>query len=299
MTARDADAGTLQDQYLALTESDRRSEGVWHTGTLRDGLPVYILALAPAAAAKLTKPDAFFAELERAASTKLTGISRPISWGRTSDGGFHCAYERVADTAPAAPGVKPPDEVAAVGAYLAKVLSAAHQAGVVHGAVSTRRILRTGSGGLQLGGFGLYPALSAGGLGATTAALLLSDIAYVSPEGRAGKPLDARSDVFSLGAMLYEFLTGKPPFGGRTTSFVMASVLSDPEGTDAVAAGSSPAVDAVLRAIENEPDDRWPTATAFAKALAGTRPESPAKKTTGTLRAIFTGAWFPARRSRE
>ena len=298
MTASNADAGTLQGQYLELAESDRRAEGVWYTGTLRDGLPVYVLSLSAAAAGKLTKPEVFFAELARAAMIKLRGVSRPISWGRASGGGFHCAYERDADPAPAAPGVKPPEEVALVGAYLAKVLAATHQAGAVHGAVSARRILRSADGGLQLGAFGLVPALSAGGLGVSAAALLLSDLAYVSPEGRAGSPLDARSDVFSLGATLYEFLTGKPPFGGRTTSFVMASVLSEPAASDAVAPGASPAVDAVLRAIENAPDDRWPTAAAFAQALAGTKPEAAPKKT-GALRAIFSGVWFPARRSRE
>lgn len=298
MTASNADAGTLQDQYLELAESDRRAEGVWHTGTLRDGLPVYILSLAPAVAAKLTRPTEFFAGLERAAIVKLRGVSRPISWGRTSDGGFHCAYERDADTSPAAPGVKPAAEVAMVGSYLAKALSAAHQAGAIHGAVSARRILRSADGGLQLGGFGLLPALSAGGLGVAGAALLLSDIAYVSPEGRAGAPLDARSDIFSLGATLYEFLTGKPPFGGRTTSFVMASVLSEPAGAAAVQPESSPAVDAVLRAIETTPEDRWPTATAFAHALLGTKPDVAPTKSR-SLRAIFTSAWFPARRSRE
>ena len=78
----------------------------------------------------------------------------------------------------------------------------------------------------------------------------------------------------------------------------MASVLSEPAGSDAVGPDPSSAVDAVLRAIETAPDDRWPTASAFAHALAGTKPEVASKKT-GSLRAIFTGAWFPARRSRE
>lgn len=289
--------GALQDLYLELAESDRRSEGVWYTGTLRDGHAVYVLALASSAAAKLSRPDAFFAELERVAALELRGVSRPVSWGRTDDGGYHCAYERDADPAPAVPGVKPTGEVSLVGSYLANTLAAIHRAGALHGAVSTRRILRDADGGLQLGAFGLMPALSAGGLGVSGAARLLSDIAYVSPEGRAGQPLDERSDVFSLGATLYEFLTGKPPFGGRTTSFVMASVLSEPAGSDAVEAQPSPAVDAVLRAIEAAPDDRWPNATAFAHALAGTRIES--EKRASPLRAIFSGAWFPARRSRE
>ena len=303
MTARNSDAGALQDQYRDLAEFSRKNEGVWHAGALHDGLPVDVLALAPALAAKIALPEGFLAALAHGASHKLRGVSRPISWGRTAGGGFHCAYPRDADPASVAPGVKPAGEVAVAGSFLARALSSVHHAGMVHGAVSTSRILHAADGGLQLGVFALYPALVAGGVDRRDAVMLLSDVAYVSPEGRAGAPLDARSDVYSLGAAMYELITGKPPFGGRTTSYVMASVLSEDDGASAAvsARASSHVIEAVLRAIERAPDDRWPSAAAFAAALeVGTASgHDPDDEDGRSLLAIFKEAWFPARRSRE
>ena len=168
---------------------------------------------------------------------------------------MHCAYLRDADLSPIAPGVKPAAAVAVVGAYLARVLASVHHAGMVHGAVATDRILRAADGGLQLGVFALYPALVAGGVDPREAAMVLSSWAYVSPEGRLGAPLDGRNDVYSLGAALYELVTGRPPFGGRTTSYVMATVLSEDDESTATAnvQESSHIVESVLRAIEGRP----------------------------------------------
>jgi hypothetical protein len=301
MSARHADAGALRDIYRDLADSSRRNEGVWYSGSLRDGLPVYVLELAPTLVARIAHPDAFFGALERANSLESHGVSRPVSWGKTSDGGIHCAYFRDADPAPVAPGVKPATEVALVGTYLAKTLASVHRAGMLHGAVSTSRILRAADGTVQLGAFALYDALVAGGVDRRDVALLLSDIAYVSPEGRMGEPLDARSDVYSLGAALYELITGKPPFGGRTTSYVMASVLTEEDEVSAAtnAKDSGLIVDAVLRAIERAPDDRWPNASAFALALEAETEVETGEGEGRSLLAIFKGAWFPARRSRE
>lgn len=79
--------------------------------------------------------------------------------------------------------------------------------------------------------------------------------------------IDYRTDFYSLGATLYELLTGKPPFGGRTTSYVIAAVLADepasPEGDPL----TKRVTDTVLRAIEKAPEDRWSSAALFARAL--------------------------------
>jgi len=286
----------LETHYRSVSESGRRPEGVWYSAVSLDGVPVSVVALSPTISAKASNDTAFFGQLQRASALKIPGVARPVSWGRTAGGILHCAYAREGELMDLAVGQKPPAEVARVGLHAARVLAAVHQAGLLHGAISPTRFQRAGDG-LQVSALGLYSALSAGGLGENSAAMLLSGLAYLSPEVRAAAPMDARSDVYSLGATLYELITGKPPFGGRTTSFVMASVLSESEASEAIPGEGDSVVATVLRAIESVPEDRWPSAKAFAQALdvgAGL-PEEKGR----SLFDIFKGAWFSARRSRE
>jgi serine/threonine protein kinase len=287
----------LQSQYKSPLDIGRKPEGHWYAATLGDGLPVSVVVLSTPLSAKVADFGAFAGALEAAASLRVDGIARPVSWGKTDDGLLHCAYSREADADEIAPGQKPQAEVAAVGAHLTRSLAAIHEAGFMHGAISTLRVQRAGED-VQLAAFGLHAALAAGGLGAVAAAMVLSDLAYLAPEVRAAAPMDARSDVYSLGAVLYELITGKPPFGGRTTSFVMASVLSESEPMQPVPGSVDPVVDAVLRAIERAPEDRWPSAAAFRQALVSGSGLGDEEK----VRSIFDilkSAWFPARRSRE
>jgi serine/threonine-protein kinase len=113
---------------------------------------------------------------------------------------------------------------------------------------------------------GLFAALRAAGITAIDIAHLLGFGSYLAPELRAGNGEGVRSDVFSLGATLYEALTGRPPFGGRTTSTVMAAVLAD-DGQPREQTGPGQLRSAILRAIERDPDDRWPDAARFREAL--------------------------------
>ena len=267
-----ADVGALDEAYRDLTEVDRRREGTRYNATLPDGTPVVVLAIAPDVASRISSPDRFAAEFERAAALHSEGIVPPLAWGTLADGTLHCAYARL-DREPLLPGTIPHAAIAAMGVQLAKALSATRAERMSHGAISVGRIVMTPGRGAQLIDFGLFAALSEGGLGPQGASALLSDPAYVSPEVQSGQSPDERSDIFSLGASLYEFLTGKAPFGGRTTTYVMASVLTEDPETSPEAA--SPVVEALVRAIERAPEDRWPTAAAFATALsAGLRADA-------------------------
>lgn len=260
-----------------------------------------IVTIAPDVAARVRNRERFDAALARAASLRHELIASPVEWGVSSDGGLQCSYppaERIELVA----GAQSPSDVAIMGVQMARALGAIHGAGLVHGAVHTDSLMQTTERGAQLGRFGLFTALCDGGLGVQGAALALSDPVFVAPEVQMGKEPDERSDVFSLGASLYELLTGKPPYGGRTTSFVMASVLIDQEGANrSSGAVAGPVVDALLRAIERAPDDRWPSAEAFGQALtfgatSGEMPV-PQPERQGWISAIFR-SWFPARRSR-
>lgn len=265
----------LREAYRDPIEIDRRREGIRFAAALPDGTPVIVLALAPEVSARIVSQDRFAAEFQRAASVHHEGLVPPVAWGALNDGTLHCAYARV-DSQEIAPGSLTPAIVASAGARVARALGATHGAGVVHGAITTTRIVFPRDRGVLLGDVGLFAALSEGGLGPRAAVELLSAAGYVSPEVQLGQPPDISSDIYALGASLYELLTGKQPYGGRMTSYVLASVLSEEieEGSqpspDAPTKdlSTSPVVEALVRAIERAPEDRWPSAEAFASALA-------------------------------
>ena len=260
-----------------------------------------VVTIPPELSARVRNQERFDAALARARSLEHSLIAAPERWGPTDAGELQCVYPSLTRIE-LVPGEQSPSDVAILGVQMARALSAVHGAGLVHGCVTTEALMQTAERGAQLGRLGLFSALCDGGLGVQGAALGLSDAAYVAPEVQKGKTPDERSDVFSLGASLYDLLTGKPPYGGRTTSFVMAAVLIDREGKDrSSGAVAGPVVDALLRAIERAPEDRWPTADAFAQALtvgatSGEMPVQQAKRTSW-ISAIFR-SWFPARRSR-
>ena len=304
MTALDADIAELQNAYGNLVAVDRHPEGMQYSATSGDGQPVDVIALSRTLSAGVRDPARFFAALERASTIQHDALARPISWGRSDTGLLHYAREALQ------PGLLTPGEfsaadIAALGEQLAGGLEAAHRAGLSHGAITPWRISRMRRGGV-LDSLGVFAALTAGGLESRAVAAVLGEDSYHSPEVQRGALPDERSDVYSLGATLYVLLTGKPPFGGRTTSFVMATVLSNKDAQELDGADDATVaaiVEALLRAIEHAPNDRWSSARAFADALVprssgqATVEARPKRGLTKFL-AIFRDAWFPARRSR-
>jgi eukaryotic-like serine/threonine-protein kinase len=306
MTLPDAESGALREHYRELTELDRRPEGTRYSATY-DDTPVVVLAIAPDLGARVQFPDRFIETLRRASSVHQDALALPVAFGRTEGGLLHCAYARV-ELEQLAPGSYSAAAVAALGAQAARALSAAHRAGVPHGAITLPRVARGREHSLLLRDFGLYAACLAGGVPAAEVSRILCSVPYVSPEQQTGAEPDERSDVYSLGASLYELLTGKAPFGGRTTSYVMAAVLSNKDGSNLGVTeehSASMVVSALLRAIERAPDDRWPTLNAFANALSGaignTEDAGTVRNSSGWSKffAIFRDALFPSRRSRE
>ena len=119
---------------------------------------------------------------------------------------------------------------------------------------------------------GLFAALRASGIDAVDVGRLLHFSSYLAPEVLRGSTENAQSDVFSLGATLYEALTGRPPFGGRTTATVMAAVLGD-AGESRQPSGGERIRQAILRAIEQDPGDRWLDPQQFRVAITPARAE--------------------------
>ena len=159
---------------------------------------------------------------------------------------------------------------------VADALAYAHSHGVIHRDIKPENILLHGGHAL-VADFGIALAVQqAGGQRITQTGLSLGTPQYMAPEQAAGeKSVDARADVYALGAVTYEMLAGEPPFTGPTTQAVIARVLTtEPMPLDEARRSVPPNVAAAVHtALAKLPADRFPGAAEFASALA-TRPSS-------------------------
>jgi eukaryotic-like serine/threonine-protein kinase len=120
----------------------------------------------------------------------------------------------------------PPDEAARIAAAVADALEAAHQRGIVHRDMKPSNVMLAPDGEVKVMDFGI--AAAAGETHSTTGSGLYATVAYVSPERVAGEPATPASDVYSLGAVLYELLTGRPPFEATSPALVARAHLHQP-----------------------------------------------------------------------
>ncbi len=185
------------------------------------------------------------------------------------------------------------DDALAITRQVAAALDYAHAQGVIHRDIKPENILLH-EGEAMLADFGIALAVKqAGGNRLTETGLSLGTPQYMSPEqATADRALDARSDVYSLGAVLYEMLAGEPPHTGATAHAVIAKLLTErPLSLRVVRSSLPPGVDAaVSRALETVAADRFPTAGEFARALDAARAAAPQVATVGTRRrAVVIG----------
>jgi TolB-like protein/Flp pilus assembly protein TadD len=170
----------------------------------------------------------------------------------------------------------PADEAVLITRQVAGALDYAHRLGIVHRDIKPENVMLY-EGEALVTDFGIAKALTvAGGENLTRTGTALGTPAYMSPEQAAGdEELDARSDQYSLACVLYEMLTGEPPFTGPTAQAVIAKRFAETPRPVTTAVGVSDSVGrAVMRALEREPNARFTTTAEFASALAtpgGTR----------------------------
>src|SRR4051812_14829149 len=208
------------------------------------------------ASARLTHPNVV--------SVFDTGADGPVAYivmelvdGRT-------LRERLADGGP-----MEPEEAAAVMVQVLNGLQFAHEHGLIHRDIKPANVLLTTDGRVKVSDFGIAKAAYGATADPTTTGKVLGSVPYLAPEQVEGRPLDARADVYGAGAMLYELLTGRPPFTAETDlAAAMLRLTNDPIPPRAVRSGIPRGVDTVvMRALARDPDARFPGAAAMAAAL--------------------------------
>ena len=157
-----------------------------------------------------------------------------------------------------------PERAADIASDVAKALDRAHSNGLVHRDIKPSNIMITDSGQTKVTDFGIARALGGDGEQTMTqTGMVIGTAAYLSPEQAQGNPIDARSDVYSLGVVVYEMLTGKPPFSGDTPlAIAYKHVRETPVNPGSLNSDVPPALDAItMKALAKNPDNRYSSAT--------------------------------------
>ena len=161
----------------------------------------------------------------------------------------------------------PLDDALRITREVAAALDYAHRRQVVHRDIKPENILLH-EGAAMVADFGIGKAMSQGG-SITQTGMIVGTPAYMSPEQASGeREVDGRSDLYSLGCVLYEMLSGEPPFTGPTAQAIIAKRFVSPIPTIRATRDVPGAVENVVgRALARTPVDRFPTAAHFAEAL--------------------------------
>ena len=165
-------------------------------------------------------------------------------------------------------GALPGAEAARLLAPIAEALGELHAAQILHRDLKPENILLSHEGAPLLADFGIARAVDRE-TRYTQSGVLIGTPAYMAPEQASGEALDARVDVYGLGAVLYELVTGRPPFAGGTVMSVLDRVMSEPPmAPSQISPGLEPWVEAlVLRCLEKNPAERWQDMAELAQAL--------------------------------
>ena len=226
--------------------------------------PVALKVLFPELSVDRTFVERFRREAQAAANLSHPNIVPVFDWGE-DDGAYFIVMEYI-DGRPLSavlrdPQPVPPNQIATIGAGVAAALAFAHRHGVVHRDVKPGNVLITPEGDVKVTDFGIARAVNTEESLTQTGAVM-GTAAYFSPEQAEGKGVDSRSDIYSLGVVLYEMAVGKPPFTGDSPVAVASKHVRDTPVLPREANAAVPvALEAVImKAMAKLPEDRYRTA---------------------------------------
>jgi serine/threonine-protein kinase len=177
---------------------------------------------------------------------------------------------------------------------IATGLAYSHRQGILHRDIKPANILLTKDDVVKISDFGIARAVSEGSLGVTQPGMVMGSVSYLSPEAAQNRSVDETSDLYALGVVLYEMLTGRLPFTGDTPVAVALKIVSEPApAIDGAATGVSPALASIVaRLLRKEPHERFASATELASALRDAR-ERPSLAHPGPLEATTATPLVP------
>ncbi|MBT2472733.1 serine/threonine-protein kinase [Streptomyces sp. ISL-66] len=167
-------------------------------------------------------------------------------------------------------GAMPADKALKVTADVLAALESSHEMGLVHRDIKPGNVMMTRRGVVKVMDFGIARAMQSGVTSMTQTGMVVGTPQYLSPEQALGRAVDARSDLYSVGIMLFELLTGRVPFiADSALGMAYAHVQEEPVTPSSINRSVTPAMDAlVARALKKNPNERFPTAAAMLDEVA-------------------------------
>ena len=218
--------------------------------------------------------DGEFVERFRREARAAAGLSHPnivAVFDSGSDDGIHFIVTELVEGETLADrlrrdGPLPPADAMAAAVDVTRALAAAHARGLIHRDIKPGNVMLLPDGGVKVVDFGI--ARAAGSDTLTHTGVVLGSTAYLSPEQAGGQPVDERADLYSLGCVLYEMLTGHVPFSADTPIATMyRHVNEDAPPPSTIAPVQSELEDVVLRCLEKDPKRRFASAAELEAAL--------------------------------